>query len=224
MYKHLDDSSKRARLTALRAGVEPILANNLLPYFTAHDVQHCDRVTEVIDSLIEPLQQSAHRLTNDELFVLYAAAYLHDVGMHYERVGDSTAIRASLGSQSWDELPEAERRDLPSSPSSCDIGRAGGEIGPQRYAPNWVSTHRARPPCGCSKPLRSTWNRDSEPALCRAHRRRSWAAHVPTCGNLAMRRHTRRVAEARKQGSCRESDVAPRIASSLVASLLHRRR
>ena len=60
----------RPACQALRAGVEPILANNLLPYFTAHDVSHCDRVTEVIDSLVEALQQTEHRLTDDELFVL----------------------------------------------------------------------------------------------------------------------------------------------------------
>jgi hypothetical protein len=80
MYRHLGEGVKRDRLGALRAGVEPILANNLLPYFTAHDVSHCDRVTVVIDNLIDTLQQTEQRVTEDELFVLYAAAYLHDVG------------------------------------------------------------------------------------------------------------------------------------------------
>lgn len=102
---------KLHRLGALRAAVEPILANNLLPYFTAHDVSHCDRVTEVIDNLVEPLQQTDGRLTDDELFVLYAAAYLHDIGMQYERVGSSPVL-AELGGRPWEDLRTDERRDL----------------------------------------------------------------------------------------------------------------
>ena len=89
MYKHLTNEVKHSRLIALRDAVKPILANNLLPYFTAHDVEHCDRVTTVIDAFIEPFQSAANRLTDDELFVVYAAAYLHDIGMQYENVGNS---------------------------------------------------------------------------------------------------------------------------------------
>lgn len=112
MYKHLHDHSKRARLTALRGAVAPILANNLLPYFTAHDVEHCDRVTAAVDSLIEPLQTSANPLSADELFVVYAAAYLHDIGMHYENVGESSSVRDAIGTQTWESIPSEVRRDL----------------------------------------------------------------------------------------------------------------
>jgi hypothetical protein len=112
MYKHLTNEVKRARLIALRDAVKPILANNLLPYFTAHDVEHCDRVTTVIDAFIEPLQVSANRLTDDELFALYAAAYLHDIGMQYENVGKSPTITAAIGLESWESLPTDVKRDL----------------------------------------------------------------------------------------------------------------
>ncbi len=112
MYKHLTNEVKRSRLIALRDAAKPILANNLLPYFTAHDVEHCDRVTTVIDAFIEPLQGAANRLTDDELFVVYAAAYLHDIGMQYENVENSPTIRAAIGTDSWEALPVPEKRDL----------------------------------------------------------------------------------------------------------------
>lgn len=112
MYKHLSDEVKRAWLIALRDAIRPILANNLLPYFTAHDVDHCDRVTTVIDEFIEPLQRAANRLTDDELFVVYAAAYLHDVGMQYENVGNSPTIKAAIGTEPWEALPADVKRDL----------------------------------------------------------------------------------------------------------------
>ena len=112
MYKHLTNEVRRGRLVALRETVTPILANNLLPYFTAHDVEHCDRVTSVIDAFIEPCQGTANRLTDDELFVVYAAAYLHDIGMQYENVGNSPTIKAVIGTKSWEALPVPMKRDL----------------------------------------------------------------------------------------------------------------
>ena len=112
LYKHLTNKVKRSRLIALRDAVKPILANNLLPYFTAHDVEHCKRVTTVIDAFIEPLQSATNHLTDDELFVVYAAAYLHDIGMQYENVGNSPTIRAAIGAESWEALPVLVKRDL----------------------------------------------------------------------------------------------------------------
>ena len=112
MHKYLTNEAKRGRLIALRDAVKPILANNLLPYFTAHDVEHCERVTTVIDAFIEPLQGATNRLTDDELFVVYAAAFLHDIGMQYENVGNSPTIRAAIGTDSWEALPVPVKRDL----------------------------------------------------------------------------------------------------------------
>ena len=112
MYKHLINEAKRSRLTALRDAVKPILANNLLPHFTAHDVEHCDRVTTVIDAFIEPFQDTANRLTDDELFVVHAATYLHDIGVQYENVGNSPTISAAIGTDSWEALPELVKHDL----------------------------------------------------------------------------------------------------------------
>ena len=112
MYKHLTNEVRRGRLVALRNAVTPILANNLLPYFTVHDVEHCDRVTSVIDAFIEPFQGAATRLTDDELFVVYAAAYLHDLGMQYENVGNSPTITAVIGTEPWEALPVPVKRDL----------------------------------------------------------------------------------------------------------------
>ena len=99
MYKYLTNEAKRGRLIALRDAVKPILANNLLPYFTAHDVEHCERVTTVIDAFIEPLQGATNRLTDDELFVVYAAAFLHDNGRLSRRISEAVEAAPSPGSE-----------------------------------------------------------------------------------------------------------------------------
>src|SRR5687768_14069827 len=83
-FAHITDSAIEARLTELRERVAPILANNLLPHFTDHSVAHSDSLVRIVDQLIQPLQQSAQRLTQDELQILYSACYLHDIGMQYE--------------------------------------------------------------------------------------------------------------------------------------------
>lgn len=112
MNTYLIDPIKSARIESLRAAVTPILANNLLPYFTAHDVAHCDRVVELIDELIYDLQTSDKHLSQSELFVLYAAAYCHDVGMHYENAGDAAALRHAIGNRPWLQHTSDERREL----------------------------------------------------------------------------------------------------------------
>jgi hypothetical protein len=49
MYRHLTDATKLHRLGALRAAVEPILANNLLPHLTAHDVGELSASEDEVD-------------------------------------------------------------------------------------------------------------------------------------------------------------------------------
>jgi hypothetical protein len=110
LFGHLQDGVAQSRLVSLRDGARPILANNLMPHFTTHDVEHSDRVVGLIDKLIEPLQESSHRLSVRELLVLYATAYLHDIGMHYE--AGSPVVQNALGGRIWEELSEDDRRDI----------------------------------------------------------------------------------------------------------------
>jgi hypothetical protein len=111
-FRHLLDEQKRALLIRLRGAVAPILNNNLLPHFTDHTVTHSDRLTVLVDELITPIQPGPTALGNVELLVLYAACYLHDVGMQYENAGTTQTISQLDLARPWYELSEDERRDL----------------------------------------------------------------------------------------------------------------
>jgi hypothetical protein len=112
-FRHLHNEQQRALLIRLRGAVAPILSNNLLPHFTDHTVAHSDRLTVLVDQLITPIQSgSPNALANAELLVLYAACYLHDVGMQHENAGTTQTISQLDLARPWDELSEDERRDL----------------------------------------------------------------------------------------------------------------
>ena len=112
------DAAGKVRLKVLRARVEPVLSNRLHVSFTDHSVKHSDRVAELAEKFASALP-TGHKLNHDEAFVLYAACYLHDVGMHHGRahemgiLGDrfGTAGRAELSWEEWlSELRENHAR------------------------------------------------------------------------------------------------------------------
>jgi hypothetical protein len=109
-FEHFADD--RSHLRTLRTGVTPVLSNRVLTNFTDHSVQHSDHLTQVVDQLITPLQQSGSPLSNDELTILYASCYLHDIGMQFEAAGETTVIRSLNLPKAWADLPEHERRKL----------------------------------------------------------------------------------------------------------------
>ena len=89
----LKDDDRRARLTTLRSTVAPILAGNLLRPFTDHSVDHSDRLCDLIDQLAKPLTKP---LGDEEAFVLYSAAYTHDVGMQHEKADRISRLREAI--------------------------------------------------------------------------------------------------------------------------------
>lgn len=111
-FKWLHNKKKKSKLIILRDKVAPILANNLLPHFTDHSVGHSDRMTGIIDDFIQPIQSKKSKITDDELMILYAACYLHDIGMQYERAGDTETIKKLEFSIPWEDLSDSQRRDL----------------------------------------------------------------------------------------------------------------
>jgi hypothetical protein len=112
IFCHLDDQVSQALLVSLRNAVEPILTNNILPHFTDHSVHHSDRLVELIGNLVKPLAGNNNALTYKELIVLYSGCYLHDIGMQYDRAGDTTTIRRLNLPQPWDDLQDTTRREL----------------------------------------------------------------------------------------------------------------
>lgn len=70
----------------VRAAVEPILEWPAHPYYTDHSLRHSERVIEKLNGLTEALMKDPdHRLSTTEIYVLLAAAYLHDIGMQDQR-------------------------------------------------------------------------------------------------------------------------------------------
>ena len=124
-FEHLRNGELRARLISIRVAAKEILKIGLMRYFTDHSVTHSDRLTAVVDQFIAPVQGLNSRLSDQELFVLYAACYLHDIGMHYDRAGDTGAVGKALaglggenrsadrvGSMAWDDPRPETQFDL----------------------------------------------------------------------------------------------------------------
>jgi tetratricopeptide (TPR) repeat protein len=111
-FKHVTDLTVKARLVNLRESVAPILANNLLPHFTDHSVAHSDSLARYVDELIQPLQVTEARLNEDELFVLYAACYLHDIGMQHGKAYETKVIADLKLLTPWDGLTPEQQSDL----------------------------------------------------------------------------------------------------------------
>lgn len=109
LFPFLTDEAKRARLISLREAVTPILANNLQTEFTDHSCDHSDAVASLVSQLIGPLQSGPHSLNQRELFVLYAASYLHDIGMQYENAGHTRTIQAAGLGGDWASLSREVR-------------------------------------------------------------------------------------------------------------------
>jgi hypothetical protein len=108
LLRHLEEEYVLL-LQGLRKAVLPVLANNILPHFTDHSVSHSDRLVEIINKLISPIPEQK-KLNNQELLILFASCYLHDIGMQYENAGNlQTISKLNLG-QKWEELTESTRR------------------------------------------------------------------------------------------------------------------
>ncbi|HUW12677.1 MAG TPA: hypothetical protein VM537_23320, partial [Anaerolineae bacterium] len=95
-FERLRNDELRSRLVGIRSAARGVLRTDLTRHFTDHSVTHSDRLTELVDQLIAPIQSGNNRLKAGELFVLYASCYLHDIGMYYDRAGDTETIARAL--------------------------------------------------------------------------------------------------------------------------------
>jgi hypothetical protein len=90
----LDTHQQRA-LGNIREAAERIWARPLHRYYTDHTVAHSERIIALLDGLTAGMMATDKRLSSTEVFVLLAAAYLHDIGMQNEKFsgGDLDNIR-----------------------------------------------------------------------------------------------------------------------------------
>ncbi len=55
--------------------------DRLLPWFTNHNVGHSKEIIHILGQIVSPLISNDDFLSDHELFILLASAYLHDIGM-----------------------------------------------------------------------------------------------------------------------------------------------
>ena len=96
------DPDQRRDLDNIRAAAGRIWARPLHRYYTDHTVAHSERISALLDGLTTGVMATPKRLLPAEIFVLLAAAYLHDIGMQNERFagGDLDQIREEHHEQS----------------------------------------------------------------------------------------------------------------------------
>jgi hypothetical protein len=115
-FKRLRDELPRSRLIQLRDAVKPILTGNYLPSFTDHTDEHSDRLCKLVDDLTQPLAEG-HELNPNEAFILYAACYLHDVGLQHQRADQTPTIqkvmqKSEYTGRRWDDLMQETRQKI----------------------------------------------------------------------------------------------------------------
>ena len=83
LYQDLCRSSPElgGELDAITKEALVLWQNQNLRTFTAHGADHILQVESNLDSLTSQLQKFQERLTPEEIFILLAACYLHDIGM-----------------------------------------------------------------------------------------------------------------------------------------------
>jgi type II secretory pathway predicted ATPase ExeA len=97
-----------SQILEIRRKLATILDNNVLPHFTDHTLEHCDRIADIARRLTEQNinrknNQSLHR---DELFVLALGILFHDVGM---QIPKAHGIETPISELSREELGQIRR-------------------------------------------------------------------------------------------------------------------
>jgi len=177
-FQLLTDDNLRARLSTLRSALTPILNNNLIPHLTNHDVSHSDEVARIAEQLARQAQLEGtafQKLDEKELFVLYAACYLHDVGLQIETVGETSTVKQVLGPATWASLSEDERRSV----LRMHHHRLSAELISR-------SINTSHPPIGIQ--LTDADEPDLVAALCLGH---GLSFHDPEYGSLIREEHPR---------------------------------
>ncbi|MFH2047522.1 MAG: hypothetical protein ABIK92_20535 [Pseudomonadota bacterium] len=77
------DSKLYSDLQDIEKFCEGVWKSNLLPWFTNHNTDHSREIIFILSQILKPLESGNTCLSNHELFVLLASAYLHDIGMQF---------------------------------------------------------------------------------------------------------------------------------------------
>jgi len=105
LIDYLDPNMKRA-VENVREAVERIWAIPQHTNYTDHTVKHSERIIALLDGLTTGMMATDKRLSNTEIYILLAAAYLHDIGMQNARFagGNLDEIRAHHHEQTYEMI------------------------------------------------------------------------------------------------------------------------
>ncbi len=82
IIEKISDSRLRTALLAIREAVEDIWkpeVPRIIEYFTDHGISHCENILEHVSAILNA--NPGVSLSEEELFLLIAGVYLHDIGM-----------------------------------------------------------------------------------------------------------------------------------------------
>ncbi len=82
---HILNTDQQRALKNVRTAVDRIWASPLHRYYTDHTTAHSKRIITLLDGLTAGMMATSKRLSPTEIYILLAAAYLHDIGMQNER-------------------------------------------------------------------------------------------------------------------------------------------
>ncbi len=84
-YLEQNDLGLHRSVMTVRDKVQHILERPVHPHYTDHSLKHSERVIKNLDGLTQELMRLDGHLSPTEVYILLAAAYLHDIGMQDER-------------------------------------------------------------------------------------------------------------------------------------------
>jgi hypothetical protein len=116
-HKRLSLQDLKSKLLVIRNSVKDKLARNIFSHFTDHSVSHSDRLCEYVDEMTAPNSNTDNKLSDNEAFILYAACYLHDIGLQNQNVENTQTLNEALSEEGlnlieWGQLPLKEKQEL----------------------------------------------------------------------------------------------------------------
>ncbi|MDH5508592.1 MAG: hypothetical protein OEZ02_15325 [Anaerolineae bacterium] len=84
LREHIDNNMLRA-INNVRDIAQEIWKTPKHKYYTDHSVDHSNRIISILDGLTSGIMNSEAPLSKNEIYILLAATYLHDIGMQNER-------------------------------------------------------------------------------------------------------------------------------------------
>lgn len=71
----------QSKLDSIRSTASEIWETPRLQHFTKHGIEHSENIITILDSILGDMSTMKSKLSEHEVFILLAAAYLHDIGM-----------------------------------------------------------------------------------------------------------------------------------------------